>query len=313
MYSKEARESFRESFNAEIMNMILPQGQVLVVGTPFHSQDLYSDLKQDPNWKVFEYPAVFPDGSVLWANRYNFEALKAKRLSLGPLIFSREILVKPISDNTSIFPWSLLEKSFVGMKDYTLVKNRASFPVQFRKVAIGIDWALSATVSADFTEMTVLGEDFNGEVWLLEEETLHGAGYNEQIARLQALNIAFAADVVMAESNGFQRVMSGLAREAGLNNVVEETTTSHTKKDFYEGVPSLAVPFDQGKIHFPRGDEYSIEKTNAICSQMNSMAFDEDTGKLEAIGDHDDKAMSLFMAYKALKSVNGVFRVGTTI
>ena len=313
MYSKDQRESFKESFNAEIMNMILPQGTIDVVGTPFHEKDLYSDLKMDPNWKVFEYPAVFPDGSVLWANRYSFEALKAKRLSLGPLIFSREILVRPISDSTSIFPWSLLEKAFLGMKDYCLVKNRASFPIKFRKVAIGVDWALSATVSADFTEMTVLGEDFQGDLWLLEERTLHGAGYNQQIAELQALNVAYGADVIMVEVNGFQKVMSGLATEAGLTNIVEETTTGHTKKDFYEGLPAIAVLFEQGKMHFPRGDEHSIEKTNEICSQLNSMAFDEDRGTLESVGEHDDKSMSLYFAVKGIKSVNGIFRVGSTL
>ena len=313
MYSKDQRESFKESFNAEIMNMILPQGTIDVVGTPFHEKDLYSELKQDPNWRVFEYPAVFPDGSVLWANRYSFEALKAKRLSLGPLIFSREILVRPISDSTSIFPWSLLEKAFLGMKDYCLVKNRASFPIKFRKVAIGVDWALSATVAADFTEMTVLGEDFQGDLWLLEERTLHGAGYNQQIAELQALNVAYGADVIMVEVNGFQKVMSGLATEAGLTNIVEETTTGHTKKDFYEGLPAIAVLFEQDKMHFPRGDEHSIEKTNEICSQLNSMAFDEDRGTLESVGTHDDKAMSLYFAVKGIKSVNGIFRVGSTL
>lgn len=313
MYSKDQRESFKESFNAEIMNMILPQGTIDVVGTPFHEKDLYSDLKMDPNWRVFEYPAVFPDGSVLWANRYSFEALKAKRLSLGPLIFSREILVRPISDSTSIFPWSLLEKAFLGMKDYCLVKNRASFPIKFRKVAIGVDWALSATVAADFTEMTVLGEDFQGGLWLLEERTLHGAGYNQQIAELQALNVAYGADVIMVEVNGFQKVMSGLATEAGLTNIVEETTTGHTKKDFYEGLPAIAVLFEQGKMHFPRGDEHSIEKTNEICSQLNSMAFDEDRGTLESVGEHDDKSMSLYFAVKGIKSVNGIFRVGSTL
>lgn len=313
MYSKDQRESFKESFNAEIMNMILPQGTIDVVGTPFHEKDLYSDLKMDPNWRVFEYPAVFPDGSVLWANRYSFEALKAKRLSLGPLIFSREILVRPISDSTSIFPWSLLEKAFLGMKDYCLVKNRASFPIKFRKVGIGVDWALSATVAADFTEMTVLGEDFQGHLWLLEERTLHGAGYNQQIAELQALNVAYGADVIMVEVNGFQKVMSGLATEAGMTNIVEEVTTGHTKKDFYEGLPAIAVLFEQGKMHFPRGDEYSIEKTNEICSQLNSMAFDEDKGTLESISEHDDKSMSLYLATKAIKSVNGIFRVGSTL
>lgn len=312
MYSKEQRESFKESFNAEVMNMVLPQGQTLVVGTPFHEQDLYSELKKDPNWHVFEYPAVFPDGSVLWANRYSFEALKAKRLSLGPLIFSREILVRPISDSTSIFPWDLLQKAFIGMERYTLVKNRASFPKKFKKISIGVDWALSATVAADYTEMTVTGEDDMGEIWLLEQKTLHGASYNTQIMELQALNAAFEADVVVVEVNGFQKVMAGLATESGMTNIVEETTTGHSKKDFYEGLPSIGVLFDQEKMHFPRGDEYSIEKTNEICSQLSSMAFDDDTGKLESVGGHDDKCLSLYFSVKGIKSKNGIFRVGIT-
>jgi len=161
--------------------------------------------------------------------------------------------------------------------------------------------------------MTVLGEDFQGHLWLLEERTLHGAGYNQQIAELQALNVAYGADVIMVEVNGFQKVMSGLATEAGMTNIVEEITTGHTKKDFYEGLPAIAVLFEQGKMHFPRGDEYSIEKTNEICSQLNSMAFDEDKGTLESISEHDDKSMSLYLATKAIKSVNGIFRVGSTL
>ena len=66
-------------------------------------------------------------------------------------------------------------------------------------------------------------------------------------------------------------------------------------------------------MHFPRGDEYSIEKTNEICSQLNSMAFDEDRGTLESVGEHDDKSMSLYFAVKGIKSVNGIFRVGSTL
>lgn len=311
MYSKEQREKFKEVFHAEIMNMILPQGQVTVVGTPFHERDLYYELKQDPNWHVFEYPAVFPDGSVLDPVRFSFESLKAKRISLGPLIFSREILVRPISDSTSIFPWSLLEKSFVGTKNVWLVDNRASFPIPLRKVCIGVDWALSANVSADYTIFTVTGEDDYGNIWLLNMIELHGAGYNQQIATLQALNTSFAADVVVAETNGFQEVMAGLAKEAGMTNIVEEVT-GNNKKDLYEGLPALAVLFDQGKIKFPRGDERSIERTNQICSELASIAFDEDKGTLESVSEHDDKAMSLYFSIKGLRSINGVFRVTTT-
>ena len=304
IYSKEQREKFMEVFNAEIMNMILPQGQVLVVGTPFHEKDLYANLKEARNWRVFEYPAVFPDGSLLWENRYNFQALMDKRVSLGAMIFSREILVRPISDSVSIFPWSILETSFIGMEKYTLVENLMSFPVKFKKVAAGVDLAISGNVGADYMVIIVVGLDELNRIWLLHMTRLHGAGYNEQIATLQRINHSFNPSVILMETNGFQKIMSQLSRDNGINNIVEFTTTGNNKKDAYEGLPSLAVLFERGEFKFPRGDEKSRELTNLLCGELNSVAFDDDRGKLESVGEHDDTAMGLFFATKALKYIN---------
>lgn len=277
--------------------------------TPFHEKDLYAILKEDPQWHVFEYPAIFPDGSILWDNRYNFEALKAKRITLGSMVFSREILVRPVSDATSIFPWSILETAFVNMGNICLVENRASYPIKLKKVAIGVDWALSANAAADYTEMCVGGVDELDQIHLLALVSLHGAGYNEQIATLQRLNSNFSPEVILVETNGFQKVMAGLARESGLVNIVEEVTTASSKKDIYNGLPSLAVFFEQGKFKFPRGDERSKNITNALCSQLNSIAFDDDKGTLEGVGEHDDKVMALFFMVKGLRYNGEGFKI----
>lgn len=307
IYSKEQRDKFIEVFHGEIMNMLLPQGQCIVVGTPFHEKDLYANLKEAPGWRVFEYPAIFPDGSLLWQNRYNFEALKQKRITFGSMIFSREILVRPISDSTSIFPWTILERAFIGMGKYTLVSNLISFPVKFKKISTGVDLALSSETGADYTVIITTGEDDMNKIWLLNITRLHGASYNEQIATLQIINHNFSPDVILMENNGFQRVMAGLGQEAGMNNIVEFTTTSNTKKDLYEGLPSLAVLFERGDIRFPRGNEESIESTNLICSELNSISF-SDRGKLESVSEHDDCAMSLFLSIKGLRYINsGVY------
>ena len=307
IYSKEQREKFVEVFHGEIMNMLLPQGQCLVVGTPFHEKDLYANLKEAPGWRVFEYPAIFPDGSLLWKNRYNFEALKQKRLTFGSMIFSREILVRPISDTTSIFPYSILDLAFVGMNKYTLVENLISFPIKFKKVVTGVDLALSSETGADYTVMTTLGEDELGRMWLLNLTRLHGASYNHQIATLQRINSNFHPDVILMENNGFQQVMVDLARDAGMYNIAE-FTTGNKKKDLYEGLPALAVLFKRSVMKFPRGNEASVELTNLVCSELNSISFDDDKGKLESVSEHDDCAMSLFLAVKALKYISsGVY------
>ena len=118
-------------------------------------------------------------------------------------------------------------------------------------------------------------------------------------------------DNIIMEVNGFQRVMSELAQEAGITNIIQETTTAHTKKDLYEGLPSLAVTFERGIYRFPRGDENSIEKTNLLCSELNSIAFDDTKGTLESVSEHDDTGMAFLFANKGLKYINNTFRIST--
>lgn len=277
--------------------------------TPFHERDLYYVLKNSPEWRVFEYPGVFPDGSLLWENRYNFEALKNKRISLGSMIFSREILVRPISDTTSIFPYTILEKSFVGMRDFTLVKNIQSYKVKFKKIGTGVDLALSSSVGADYTVICTVGIDESDKIHLLNVVRLKGASYNEQISYLKRVNLDFDPSVILMETNGFQKIMADLSKEYGITNIAEWVTKGNNKKDLYEGLPSLAVFFERDEIKLPRGDEYSLEMTNLLCSELNSIAFDDTKGTLESVSEHDDFAMAFFLAIKSLKYVNNIFRI----
>lgn len=309
LYSQEARDRFIEVFQAEIMNMILPQGQVTVVGTPFHQQDLYSHLKKDPSWQVFEYPAIFPDGRVLWESRYSYKDLLKKRRSLGNLIFSREILVRPISDSISIFPWDVLELSFINMHNISLSPNRNSYPVKMKRVSVGCDFALSGAANADYSAFTVWGLDNLNQVHLMWLVHLHGSSYNEQLAHLTQLHRDFQPDIFVMEVNGFQRVMAQMAKDRGIPNIIEFNTNGFNKKDMYEGLPSLAVMFETGTIKMPRGNEESKAKTDMVCNELNSMAFDQDSGKLESVAGHDDLSMSMYFGIEGLKRINTGLRI----
>jgi hypothetical protein len=309
LYSKEARSKFSEVFWGEIMSMIIPGGGVYVVGTPFTKDDLYSEIKKDATFRCFEYPAIFPDGKILWEDRYNFEALLRKRMSLGNLVFSREILVRPIDDSISIFPWAILEKSFIGMQTFKMVKNRQSYAVKMKKICIGVDLALSAEASADYFVATVVGCDTLDCFHVMAMERYKGIRHAQQVSVIQRLNADFEPELIVIECNGYQKVLADLCREAGINNVLDFQTNGFNKKDYMEGLPSLAVMFENGIIRMPRGDEESIEKSNTICTEFNSVVFDSDRHTLESAGDHDDTCMSLFFAIKGIKTVTSSFSV----
>jgi phage terminase large subunit-like protein len=304
MYSKEQRDKYIDFMHSVIMNMIVPGGQVVTVGTPFHEADLYADLKAKRGWKVFEYPALFPNGEVLWAGRHSLAGLLEKKETQGSLVFSREILVRPVSNESSIFPWPILERAFLGMDTVTLAPNIVSSQKKFTKVVIGCDFAISASVGADYSVFTVIGVDDLEQFWLLNIWREKGATYNEQMAAIKRLNSDYRPDIIMAEDNAMQKIFIQMMKDANLP--VVSHTTGINKYNLENGVPALAVLFEQGRMRFPRGDQKSKDITDLICGELASMTF-TDKGKLEGVGEHDDCAMSLWISIRAAKYIRQDF------
>lgn len=301
IYSEIQRKKAIEYFHSVIMNAIVPKGHVKVVGTPFHASDLYGDLKTKKGWKVFEYPAIFPDGKILWRNRYSFKDLMEKKETQGNLIFSRENLVRPIVSDSSIFPYELVCRSFVGMQEICLVKNRESYPKKFNRIVTGCDFAMSSSVGADYSVFMTWGITENEEMYLMHIYREKGKSYAEQMGILKTINTNFRPDVIYAENNQFQRIFIEGMDNSGMP--VYPHTTGTNKYDLKFGLPGLSILFEKNKIKFPRGDEYSRNMTDLIISEFTSVTW-TDKG-LEGVGNHDDCCMSTWIGSCAMKHSMG--------
>lgn len=293
IYSQLQRQKSIDYFHSVIMNMLVPGGQIIVVGTPFHASDLYGDLKSKKGWFVIEYPAIFPDGRILWPQRWSFFDLLDKRASQGNIIFSRENLCRPITNEASIFPLKVLERSLLRMENYVLVRNRDDFPMKFNKVVTGCDFAISANVGSDYTVFTTWGvDDETGERWLLNFHRQKGMTFNEQMQVLRGINARFRPDTMILEQNTFQQIFVQESDRQGLPVVGH--TTGIDKYDLKTGWPGLSIDFERGKIHIPIGDDYSRNVKDLIFSDLGSVAF-TDKG-LESVGEHDDISSSFWLA-----------------
>lgn len=293
IYSQLQRQKSIDYFHSVIMNMLVPGGQIIVVGTPFHASDLYGDLKSKRGWFVIEYPAIFPDGRILWYNRWSFRDLMDKKETQGNIIFSRENLCRPITNEASIFPLKVLERSLLRMENYTLVRNRDDFPIKFNKVVCGCDFAISANVGSDYTVFTTWGvDDERGERWLLNFYREKGKTFHEQMQVLRGINVRFRPDSMVMEQNTFQQIFVQESDKQGLPVIGH--TTGIDKYDLKTGWPGLAIDFERGKIHIPIGDDYSRTVKDLIFSDLGSVAF-TDKG-LESVGEHDDISSSFWLA-----------------
>lgn len=293
IYSQLQRQKSIDYFHSVIMNMLVPGGQIIVVGTPFHANDLYGDLKTKKGWFVIEYPAIFPDGRILWPQRWSFRDLLDKKNTQGNIIFSRENLCRPIVSDSSIFPLSILKRGLVRMENYTLVSSRDDFPIRFAKVVTGCDFSISANVGADYFCFSTFGIDEDNGMWLLNMKLGKGKTYDEQLQILKGINVRFRPDVMVFESNVFQQIFTEGATKYGMPVVPHNTGAE--KNDLSKGWMQISVLFERGLMHIPYGDKYSQDIKDIIFEQLGSVAF-TDKGGLESVGSHDDCCSSMWLA-----------------
>jgi len=302
IYSKAMREKAIDYFYSSIRPMLVPGGQVIWVGTPFHHEDLYSTFKPKrgdtevgkwgSEWQYREYPAIFPDGKLLWEDRYSFNELMGRRKEYGNLRFSRELLCRPIVSESSLFPWETIKKSVLGQEKYTLIKNADESKMRFDNIVVGCDFAISANVGADYTCFTVWGIDETKTMHLLYMYHKRGSTFNEQINELKSIYYRFKPSVMVLESNVFQMIYSEYLEDTELP--IKPSHTGTNKNDLKAGLPGLTVLFERGKIKFPYGNDHSKNQADLILNEFSNTTF-TDKG-IQSVSGHDDTVMSTWLA-----------------
>lgn len=303
LYSDEQREKLKELLKGTIEPIVEPYGYFLVTGTPYSSapNELYQILKADKRFYCFEYPILFPDGRPLAPDRYTFEQILAKKEELGTIVFNREYLVVPISDTSTIFPYEYLMRSIIGMETIRFASSIDDFPFKLTRVHIGVDFAVSGNIGADYTVYSVWGKDAMDNYYLLYYYRKRGMSHNEQVDKIVQLDRLFHPNKIRCEANGFQSILSGLAKERGLKNIEPFTTTEGNKKDLYTGLPSLSAMFERGQIKCPYAIGETRQAVDLMFGEFSSITFRSDNGKLEAASGHDDVVMANFLAINSLR------------
>ena len=326
-YSEVTRAKNIDYFYTAITNMIIPGGQIVVVGTPFHAADLYASLEKNPRYCFRKFPAISKEGTALWPQRYSAETLSDKKVEIGSIRFTREFLVEPISDDMSIFP----ERLFRGQP--TEVFNvKLGMPARFWNQMgivsrfVGVDFAISSSTSADYTAVFVMGLDSTGNRWVLDIQQHRGLEYQEQLSLINAIGQKYRPDVIFLEANQMQRIFGDeLIRNSDLpimkfyttgkgntktsnKKLPKGNTVSQNKNSLEGGVPSLRVLLENKKFRIPRGDTRSVEMTDKWISEMKAFTWAD--GKLQGVGSHDDLVMACWICDQAIRQSGFSFSTG---
>lgn len=307
MFSETTRRKNIIYFTSAIVNMATPDGQVIVVGTPYHAADLYGWLRKNPVYAFRRYPGIIKDKETgedraLFPWRWTLEKLYGKKEEIGSVAFTREILCQPISDDLSIFPSYLFPSLFDD--HLTMRPTRTEIEARGWTTYMGVDIARSANVGADFFVIFVIATDDHGQHYIIDIRRSKGLPFQRQLEEMKIVASLYDPALIFIESNAMQQIYTDEMRRTTDLPVKEFITLATNKYPLDRGVPGLRILLENRKLTIPRGDAYSVTQSDIWIEECTQFGFFN--GKLQGAGEHDDCVMAWWFASEAKKA--GGFR-----
>ena len=304
-------------------DFVIPEGHsfisngVVSHNTPLHQEDLYAYLERTGAYHVSRFPVIF-NGAPLWPAMYDQAELDLRHQELGSEIrWSREFLCRPISDESSLFPAHLFDGPDV-MQPYELGLPAGYWQNLGYDRYIGVDLAMSSSASADWFVIFVLAYDpATRNRWIVDIIRRKGLDYQEQVRTIVDACDRYEPAFAFIEANQYQRVITDMvvrATDAPIKafytsgRATKQASTERrgmraggsyiaTKHALDQGVPSLRMLLEQGKLKIPWG-EGTRDIVRVWIGEMQSFGWVN--GKLQGVGAHDDTPMALWMADRAI-------------
>ena len=242
--TKDQIDKVKQSYS-DILDLLEPGGQLIIVGTRWHDDDLYGMVldKKNPEsreFDVFIRQAVtemkighelnghykIEEGKVLWPEKYSLKALSALLNEKGLYDWSCQYQNMPVDDENAVFhrQW-FHEYDPSDLRDRKLTKFTA------------IDPAISLKERADFTAIVTIGVDILGKIYILEVKRGHYTE-DQMVDELFLTNEKFHPQTIQIETVAFQKtlqhyIMKEIKKRGHslpLNEVLPESSESKEKR-----------------------------------------------------------------------------------
>ena len=137
-------------------SLLEPGGILIVIGTRYHLNDMYSDIIEDDTFNVIVRPAINADGSYFFPERLGELRLAELKKSQGVYIFNSQYMLNPLSSENAIFKPEWIKY----YKEEALPKRLNTF--------ITVDLAISQKETADYTVVMVASVDEDSNIYIRE-------------------------------------------------------------------------------------------------------------------------------------------------
>lgn len=215
--------------------------------------------------------------------------LNAKRKELGPLLYDREIITKPRSSESSLFPMELMQPMLWPELSLVPYWHKPFSMEHHYRVVQAWDLAWSEKIGGDYlVSMTASIDLRTGQRRLLDLQRWTKISFEDQINLIEAKWQIYQADLVVIESDAAQSIWTQKVKTTTAVPVVPHSAGGKT--DLASGIPSLLIMLENEKWEFPY--QVGSDKHDEMQNFMAEMeAFGWVDGKLQGVGEHDDTVM----------------------
>lgn len=248
------RQKVKNWFHSVLMPVLEPEGRLVIVGTRWHFNDLYSEFLKDDSFDVRKvYRAIKEDGTPLWKERFSLEELEKRKKSAGSVIFSQQYQNEPMSEDTALFPRKNIK--FYNPDDINLDEL---------SIFGAIDPAISQKETADYSAFITIGVDEDGKIYVLDVARGH-------YSPTQLIDIVldkykfYKHSSIGFEVVAFQRVLKDeLDRVSAKRRIYVPTTELKADKDKKRRATKLVPYFENGLIFLKENQENLIDELTSF-------------------------------------------------
>lgn len=185
----------------DLLDLLEPDGTLVVIGTRWHQDDLYSKLIEDGGWDNFIRTAYTDETrtNVVFPQKFSLEYLDSLRKSKGAYEFSAQYLNNPIDESAADFKaqW---------VKHYDPTTPHPSH------LYLTVDPAISLSRDADYSAMVVAGMFSNRKIRVVDRVHTRCVP-SELIDNLFALVKKWGLHRVGIETFAFQKTLKYTIQE----------------------------------------------------------------------------------------------------
>lgn len=242
-----SRKDLWDWYHSTLAGRLTAQAKVVCIGTAFHPDDFLHRLAALPGWSAYRYPVLDEAGQSRWPSAWSPERIAKKRIELGPLEFSRQMLCQPRDDSEARFKREWIDVAMRRGESKTLCYGLSAVPHGCR-VYTGVDLAVQRHAAADWTVLftIIVHPDGTREVLGCDRGKWTGP---EIITRIFDAHRRYGS-ICIVENNAAQDFIVQFAQAQGAS-FIRPYTTGRQKASPEFGIESLATEMAAGKWIIP--------------------------------------------------------------